>query len=70
MTVVVTDKDGIQREVTLPGNNNEHEHRIREAQPLMEANELTLTKFISAAPKLQMHLVMISILFSFPATVR
>jgi hypothetical protein len=57
-TVVVgTDSDGVRREVTLPGNNDERERRIRDAQPWMGANDLTLNKLVSATPELQMHLV-------------
>jgi hypothetical protein len=49
--------DGVTRAVELPGNAAEREARIEEAQPWMAANHITLTKIVSAAPAIQMHLV-------------
>jgi hypothetical protein len=51
------DKDGVIREITLVGNNSERNKMIKESQPWFEGNNLLLSKIISVAPKLQMHLV-------------
>jgi len=49
--------EGELKQVELPGNATEREKKLKDAQPWMDGNNLTLTKFVSAAPELQMHLV-------------
>jgi hypothetical protein len=51
------DKDGVIREITLAGNNTERDKMIKESQPWFEGNDLLLSKIVSVAPELQMHLV-------------
>jgi gag-polypeptide of LTR copia-type len=50
-------RDGIEREFDIPSNEEERQKKLKDAQPWMDANNLTLTKILSTVPEIHFHMV-------------
>ena len=56
-TITAPDKDGIQHTVIIHSNAEDHQKKIQDAEPWMEANDLALAKIINAIPHSQLHII-------------